>query len=578
MIKKLFLFLFTFVTLLISNPMKITPPDEAFKVSFEEKNDFLFVNIDLASDVYLLDEMFIFETAGAKKHDFTNEVQRPKGEIFKEKKVYFKHFEGVINLQKLSQKEIFGKTKINVTFQGCAAGGIICYPPMTKSYEVKIKKSTIENGVVVDESEHGLIAKMLYNKSFLLIVFSFFIFGLLLSLTPCVLPMIPILSSIIVKQSGAKMSAKRGFLLSFIYVFSMAIAYTLAGVIAGLFGANMQVILQNPWVIGTFSFIFVLLALSMFGFYKLELPQSLQSKLTKAGNQKGGILGVAIMGFLSALIVGPCVAAPLAGALMYIGQSGDALLGGVALFVMSFGMGVPLLVIGASAGKLLPKPGIWMDRILNIFGIVMLGVAIWMVERVIPLHVSIILWSFLFIFCGIYFGAIEPLKSGDIKEKFVKTFAFIVLIYGVIVFVGGVNKGESLLNPLSGFGKGETITQKLALDFLHVKSVNELNSVIENAQKPIMIEFTASWCVVCKEFEEKTLSQKSVQDALQSFTLVKIDVTKNSADDKELMSKFSIYGPPAIMFFKEKKELKNLQIFGFKNEKEFLEILRRVHE
>ncbi len=266
-----------------------------------------------------------------------------------------------------------GEFKLKVEFQGCAALGI-CYQPMKEyfTFDLDGLSQKIENTMVKGEvSEQDFITSTLYNENIWLVLLSFLGFGILLSFTPCIFPMIPILSSIIVSQSGKNMTTKRAFMLSLVYVLSMSLAYTIAGVLAGLFGANISAALQNPWAIGIFSGVFVVLALSMFGFYELQMPSFIQSKLSKKSDemQGQGVLGVAVMGFISALIMGPCIAAPLAGALVYIGQSGDALLGGAALFVMSIGMGLPLLAIGTGAGKYMPRPGEWMDAIKSIFGV-----------------------------------------------------------------------------------------------------------------------------------------------------------------------------------------------------------------
>jgi thiol:disulfide interchange protein DsbD len=346
----------------------------------------------------------------------------------------------------------------------------------------------------------------------------------------------------------------------------------IAGIAAGVFGANMQAYLQNPWAIGIFSAVFVLLSLSMFGVYRFQLPTSLQTKFSKLIGKGHGVIGVALMGFVSSLIVGPCVAAPLAGALIYIGQSGDAVLGGAALFVMSMGMGVPLLIVGASAGKFLPKPGFWMDIVGQLFGFIMLFIAVFMLSRIAPSDIALILYAVLAAVFGIY------LFITGAKFKFKKTLkilAALIFIYSIFLLFGGVLGGSSF-NALANF-KTQSVS-KLPLDFIQITDVKELDLAVKNSVNPVMVEFTADWCIICTEFEEKTLSQKSVQDALGEFTLLRIDVTKNSDKDRELMRRFSLFGPPAIIFFKDGAELTDMQIVGFKNEQEFLAHIEKVKQ
>jgi len=366
--------------------------------------------------------------------------------------------------------------------------------------------------------------------------------------------MIPILSSIIVqhtKDSDGHMSSSRGFFLSLVYVLSMSVAYTFAGVLAGVFGANIQAMLQNPFVIIAFVSIFIALAFSMFGYYELTLPSSWQTKLSKKSDDssKGnGIAGIAIMGFLSALIVGPCVAPPLAGALVYIGQTGDAVLGGLALFVMSLGMGVPLLAIGMGAGKYMPKPGGWMMAVSKVFGVVMLAVAIWMLDRIVPFEVTIGLVTLLSLGSAYYL-----IKNGN---KFGKLVAILLVVFSIVFMAKGLEKKDDTLH------------------YTYVKTVQELDEVVSKSKKPVMIDFWATWCVSCIELDNITFANKEVQKELINFTLVKVDVTKNSDDDKELMKKFNLFGPPALIFYENGVENKKKRIIGFKNSEEFLKLIK----
>lgn len=558
------LLLFFFIQNISAQQISLIAPEDAFHSKIEQKDDFIFFNIDMPEGVYLLDDNFNFEVLTPKKLNFSENIQKTNPSLYKEQKVYFEYFEAVLPIDILRANNIQGKTTVRFSYQGCANGGITCYPPMSKTLTIDIENTSFNTS-----SEHGKIASMFLNSSVWAVLISFFGFGLLLSLTPCVFPMIPILSSVIAQNSKDSMSSKKGFLLSLVYVLSASFTYALAGVLAGIFGANLQVALQNVWVISLFSLLFVILAFSMFGAYKIDIPSSLKTKLSKFSNGKSGIFGVVIMGVLSALIVGPCVAAPLAGALLYISHTANALLGGSALFVMSLGMGVPLLVIGASAGKFLPKPGIWMNRVMNFFGIVMLFMAVWMLSRIIPPNISLILYGVLTIGTALFFGFFS-----ESKNRILKTIWAIILIYGVVIFIGGIAGATSPLNPLQNFTSNKVVSNDE--NYIHVKSLDEFMKIVKSSQKPVMAKFTATWCSICKEFEAKTLSKNSVKEKLEEFTLVSIDVTKNNDNDKELLKRYNLYGPPAIIFYKNGVELENLQIVGFKNENEFLEYLAKV--
>jgi len=334
-------------------------------------------------------------------------------------------------------------------------------------------------------------------------------------------------------------------------------------------------------VIVLFVLIFIALALSMFGFYEIGLPSSLQTKLSKISNSagnKGGLIGVGIMGFLSALIVGPCVAPPLAGALIYIGQTGDALLGGLALFAMSLGMGVPLILVGVGAGKFMPKPGGWMEAISKIFGVVMLGVAIWMLERILPSAITLLLWGMLFIGSAVYLRALEQLdKNAPWFDYFKKSLGIILFIYGVFLMVGSVTEGKSVFNPLRVVNcfSASMIPKPT---FKEVSSLQELQQKIKEAKKPVLVDVSAKWCTSCKELEEITFQAPQVVNLFRDFELIRVDITKNSEADKELLSHFNLFGPPAILFFNDGKELKNLRVVGFKDPQEFANILRKAKE
>ena len=589
--KKIILFLMLFVysfSLELGN--KVLEPEEAFKVVFTKQEDKLNIKLELGKDIYLYDDKLQINITKPKKVDLTKELNLPKPVPYEGFIVHFDNLNVDIPYSLMKSKLQANKYEVEIKFQGCSKAGL-CYAPMSEKqvifFEADVKEKVIEpektevvqkeNSVVSntqneDLNETDSIAAVLKNSNTLLVLATFFGFGLLLSFTPCVFPMIPILSSIIVKASeNETMSAKKGFFMSFVYVIAMSLAYTIAGVIAGIFGANLQAALQNPYVLITFAFVFVALAFSMFGYFEIRLPSSLQTKINKTseGKEKQGVVGIAIMGFLSALIVGPCVAPPLAGALVYIGQTGDAILGGMALFVMSLGMGVPLLLIGLGAGKFMPKPGGWMESITKIFGLIMLGVAIWLLDRVINPIFTMYLWALLFLGSAIYLRIYEHVLA--------KLITTVILIFGVILFVGAVSGATNPLKPLDKFTNGVNLSSTAqGLNFTKIRNINELEDALKKSSKPVILDFWATWCVSCKELDEITFKDPEVIKKLQNFTLLKADVTQNSDDDKALQKKFGIVGPPALIFWDiNKQEVKSAKIVGYKNPKEFLEILNK---
>ena len=555
-------------------------PKDAFKTSFTQNEDSLNFKLALGKDIYLYDDKLTVFITKPEKIDIKNEINIPEPVPYDEFIVHLNDLDLIIPFSVLKAKLESSKYEVTVSFQGCSKAGL-CYAPMSEKYLVEIDAGDTKNDLIKEEvkvedisnlNETDTIANSLKDGNILIVLATFFGFGLLLSLTPCVFPMIPILSSIIVGASQKeKMTASKGFILSLVYVLSMSAAYTIAGVIAGVFGANLQVALQNPYVLVVFALIFVALAFSMFGYFEIRLPQAIQTKLNKTtdGKEKQGIAGIAIMGFLSALIVGPCVAPPLAGALVYIGQTGDAVLGGMALFVMSLGMGVPLLLIGLGAGRFMPKPGGWMEGITRIFGIIMIAVAIWLLDRVLDASVIMYLWALLFLGSAIYLRIYTHIIS--------QLITVVVFILGVVLFVGAISGSTNPLKPLEKF-TSSTLVQDVGekVVFKKIKNIEELKQAIAQSDKPVMLDFWASWCVACKEFEEITFKDKQVINKLQNFTLLKADVTANNADDKALQKMFSIVGPPGIIFWdKDKNEVKSSKIVGYKNPKEFLDIVNK---
>lgn len=506
-------------------------------------------------------------------------------------------------------RSITTATEVELTarYQGCAERGI-CYPPIKKKLKLTLPAvSAADSSEAVSSaaqqasepaaasaaapkvSEQDQIAGLLAGGNTFLIVASFFGIGLLLAFTPCVFPMIPILSGIIAGQ-GSSITARRGFLLSLVYVVAMAITYTIAGILVGLFSVNLSAALQHPAVLTVFAGVFVALALSMFGFYDLQLPASLQSKLTEISNrQKGGsYVGVAVMGLLSALIVGPCLAPPLAGALIFISQSQDAVLGGTALFAMGMGMGTPLLLIGASAGNLLPRAGAWMDAVKAVFGVMMLGIAIYLLERLVPTYlppmVPMLLWGMLLMISGVYMGALRQLPMEYTGWPTLwKGVGVVILVYGALFLVGAAAGGKDTLQPLRGIavasGGGGTAAATHPT-FKHIKSVADLERELAAAKaagKLVMLDFYADWCIYCKEMEAKTFPDPRVAALMKQMVLLQADVTRQDDDDKALQQRVQIPAPPAMIFWdRNGNEVKSYRLLGFMGPDEFSAHLQGV--
>lgn len=417
-------------------------------------------------------------------------------------------------------------------------------------------------------NDAGKLEAALKSGQLLVILPLFALLGLGLSFTPCVLPMVPILSSIIVGE-GANTTRGRGLLLSATYSLGMAIVYTALGVAAGLAGEGLAAALQNPWVLGSFGVLMAILSLSMFGVYDLQVPAALQSKLSDVSNRQssGKLAGVFVMGAISALIVGPCVAAPLAAALVYISQSRDVLIGGSALFAMAIGMSVPLMLVGVSAGALLPRAGMWMDGVKRFFGVLMLAMGWWLVAPVLPAAVQMLGWAALFVGYGMYL----LLNRG---QWFAKSVALVFVALGLVQLVGVVSGGRDPLAPLAHLGA----QQHKPLVFQRIKTVQQLDAVLANTGgKTVMLDFYADWCVSCKEMEKLTFVAPSVQAALANTVLLQVDVTANDADDKAMLKRFGLFGPPGIILFdRSGKEIAGARVIGFQDAARFTTSLERL--
>lgn len=496
-----------------------------------------------------------------------------------------------------------GSAQLLVQFQGCADSGF-CYPPMAKLLTLTIDKhlaitklkiadaNAPQPGPIATEqhltkSDTESISDILSNHSLLLVVFSFLGFGLLLSFTPCVLPMVPVLSGIIIGH-GKDITTKKAFLLSLTYVLSMSATYALVGVIVAGLGANLQVALQNPWAIGTFALLFVLLALSMFGFYELRLPLRLQQKLSGISQHQksGAYVGVAVMGFLSTLILSPCITAPLVGALSYIANSGDMLQGGVALFALGIGMGIPLLLIGTSAGKLLPKTGRWMNQVKAFFGVLLLAVAIYLLSRILPGPINLLLWAALLIFSA-SFMSVWRHQEQPIQHPFAKGASIIMLVYGILLIIGASMGGSDPLEPLSPLNayvknQSSNRTNTNAISFTRVKSVADVNAALKQAKakkRPVLLDFYADWCISCKWMERTVLSDPDVLSMFKGMILLKADVTQNDKQDRQLLSHFGVIAPPTYLLFNiNGDEVKAARIIGETDREKFLTKLKQISQ
>lgn len=508
---------------------------------------------------------------------------------------------------------------LEIAWQGCADIGV-CFPPKTTTLKVTfaaaadaaddsndlnaavLANTSGESGTPVAadaeplQSEQGRLASMLGSRSLWLNAATFFGLGLLLAFTPCVLPMIPILSSLIVGR-GDSMTSSRAFVLSLVYVLVMATTYAVLGVIVGLSGYNVQPFLQDPAVLSVIAGLFVLLSLSMFGLYELQVPRALQSRLsTWSNDQRGGeIGGVAVMAFISTLIVGPCVTAPLAGALIYIADTGDAAIGGVALFSLGLGMGAPLLLIGTSAGTWLPRAGAWMNRTRQFFGVLLLAMAIYMLSRFLPSSITMALAGALAISTGVLYGATDTLtRESTGTQRFAKGVGLVVSVYGLALLVGALSGGGSYLRPLESLasagggnarlGASALSSQDAAqnagqdvgrrgsegggeLAFRLVKGPAGLQAAVAEASaqgRPLMLDFYADWCVSCKEMEAFTFTDESVHAALGNALVVQADVTANDAEDQALLKQFGLFGPPGIIFYDTAgNEIPGARVVGF---------------
>ncbi|HWM26916.1 MAG TPA: protein-disulfide reductase DsbD [Woeseiaceae bacterium] len=574
------------------------PVDEAFRprVTAIDGNT-VEVSIQVTPGYYLYKDKISAATVSPRVQ--LGKLDLPQGEMktdqyFGDMEVYHEDVFAVLPLARATPESM--DLELDLKYQGCADGGI-CYMPVTRSLTVSLPTATAVSalsaidagspGGTAPVSEQARLAALISGASMWVVLATFFGAGLLLAFTPCVLPMVPILSGIIAGE-GDKVSPARGFSLAFTYVMGMAVVYTGAGIAAAAVGIQLQAIFNQPWVLILFSGLFVVLALGMFGLYDLQMPSAIQTRLAAvSGKQKSGtVIGAFVMGALSSLIVTACVAPPLVATLTVIGQAGDMLRGGAALFALSLGMGAPLLAVGASAGKLLPKAGLWMVAVKNAFGFMMLGLAIWMLSRILPGTVTLALWGVLIFMAGVYLGGLTTLTpQAAAPQKLGKGFGLLAVIYGAVLIFGSLAGGHSLVQPLANFRLGDAggpgaAVEERGLEFRRIKTVADLEAALAAAaaeDRSAMLDFYADWCVSCIEMEHYTFTDPGVQEALSDTVLLQADVTANDEADQALLKHFGVFGPPTIIFFgPDGVERQGFEVVGFMKPEHFRAHVQRA--
>jgi len=581
-------------------------PEVAFKLAaraLDERN--VELSFTVAPGYYLYREQFKFSATGATLGTPTLPPGKTKFDETFQKTV--ETYRDVVRIVVPVDKAP-AQFRLLITNQGCADKGL-CYPPTLRAADVSLRgfggdgsvrtltaaqveadpgraadPTRVADGATASSaagSDGASLDAALRQGRFWSIVGVFLLAGVLLSLTPCVLPMLPILSSIIVGH-GSDVSRARGFALASSYSLGMALVYTALGVAAGLAGEGLAAALQNPWVLGAFALGLVALAMSMFGAYELQLPSALTGRLTEASQRlpAGKLASVFAMGGVSALIVSPCVAAPLAGALVYISQTRDVWLGGTALFSLAAGMSMPLLLVGASAGSLLPRAGAWMDEVKRFFGLLLLGVALYTVQPVWPTAIVLALWGALLLAAAVLLVSDQHRghRGGLSKSLWRRVIAAVLAVCGLLEFAGAASGGSNPLQPLGHLAMTRANgAEKIGVAFTTVSSVGELDAALRSAGKPVMLDFYADWCVSCKEMERFTFSDAAVQKKLAGALLLKADVTANSEADKALLKRFQLFGPPGTIFFDASgREIAGSRVIGFQSSDRFLQTLRSV--
>ena len=598
----------------LSDGDEIPHPDTAFVLSAEMgSNNIIQTNIRLYPSTYLYRDKFNFEIISGTGHTL-GAIAMPDGdlkddEFFGRMEVY--HQRVKVSLPISSETNASNLYTIAYSYQGCVEDRI-CYPPISKYLNVnqgaglidisdqRLQLASFDNQSdssvpgssaatsrmptpdTQPVSEQGQFAQLLLNGNIFIAIGLFFLAGIGLTFTPCVFPMIPILSSIIAGQ-GESITTRKAFSLSLVYVLSMATTYAIIGAIVGYYGAkfNIQIWFQDPWVLSSFATVFVLLAISMFGFYEIQMPAAIQSRIIALSNsQQGGtLIGVGLMGGFSAIIVGPCITAPLVGALIFISQTQDWLLGALALFALGLGMGVPLMLVGTSAGKLLPHAGLWMDRVKAVFGVVMLAFAIWLLERFLPTDIIMLLIAALVITSAIYLGALDSLsETATGWKRLSKGIGVIFLITGAVYLIGAASGSKDLIKPLKGIVTSAATGsisngEENRILFAQIKGEQGLQLALANSvrlNQATMLDFYAEWCISCKVMERYAFRHPGVLRALNQVATLQADVTDNDAIDSQLMQSLGIYGPPAILFFDSSgREIRYRRVVGEMSGEEF---------
>jgi len=579
------------------------PVSEAFQPSISRDGQTVTVHWQITEGYYLYRHALGFETG---TDNAIGEPRIPDGdkhtdEFFGEVETYRERLDVEVPIADAAR----APATITVTYQGCADLGL-CYPPQTQLLDVPPAATGTASNIASDAgsangaaqssqaaapdtavSEQDRIAGVLDDASITWVLLSFLGLGVLLAFTPCVLPMIPILSGLIVGH-GDKATAGRGFVLSTAYVLAMALAYTVFGVLAGLFGANLQALLQSPWTLVPFALVFAALSLSMFGYYELQMPSSWQTRLDRIGRgREGDIVGAAVIGFVSALIVGPCLAPPLAGALLYIGASGDAVLGGLALFALGLGMGLPLIALGTLGGGILPRSGAWMIQIKHLFGVILLGVAVWLLARILPGPLVLALWAILLLSYGVQLGALRATSvQSTAPMRLMQSAGLLLIIYAVVLVLGAASGSERPLRPLDRLalgtiGAGDSASNA-ALDspFTRVADQAELDAALAaaaRASRPAVVDFYADWCVECVQMEHTVFADPAVRAALDEITALQVDVTDYNAADRALLKDMGVFGPPTIVFYDvDGNEVRSQRVVGTVEAQGFIQQLQTL--
>ncbi|MGM0433226.1 MAG: protein-disulfide reductase DsbD [Pseudomonadota bacterium] len=583
------------------------PVEEAFPFSTWVEDGELVLNWDVTPEYYLYEDRISIETEPADALDlppqFSIDSEIKDDPYFGKTPVFYEPVSA-----RLSPAEEHGDEPIRVTieWQGCAEAGL-CYTPQTETLRYDPADGSVTNpapeqetsspsangdatsstaGASSDDSRWrgGSLETLLSSDSLLWAMLVFYGLGLGLTFTPCVLPMIPIVSAVVAGQR--QLNTLQAFYLSLAYVLGMALTYAAAGVLVGLLGAsfNIQAQLQAPWVLALFAGLFTLLALAMFGVFEIRLPERVMNRLTRQSERLSGgnVAGVAGIGAFSALIVSPCVTAPLAAALVYLSATQNAAMGGLALFALALGMGTPLILVGTGGRRFMPQPGPWMNRIKAAFGILMLAVAIWLLERVIPGPAALVLWALLLAVTGVQLGAFEPLGEGWPRTR--KGIGVVLVLAAAMLLAGAMAGASDPLRPLAPFhaasGSGSSGLPEEPFD--RVSDAGRIEARLEQAAeagKPVILDFYADWCISCKVMERQVFDTEPVLEAMAGFERLQVDVTDNTAADQALLDRFNLFGPPTLLFFNgEGEELKQARILGEMDQDEFLDHLERVRE